>query len=72
MRIDAADALESKFYLKNCYDPWLRVYNRGWITLVNKKKNAFGGKLIDIVLRSLTERKTNMERNEIDKCKKRN
>ena len=70
MRIYATDALKSDSYLKNCYNPCLRVYNRGWLTLVNENYFVFGEKLMEKVSSSLTEWKISTEKNDIDKSKK--
>ena len=46
MRIYHQEAAKSESYIRNCYDPRLRLYNRGWLTLVNEEYFEFGNKLM--------------------------
>ena len=46
MRIYHQEVAKSESYIRNCYDPRLRLYNRRWLTLVNKEYFEFGNKLM--------------------------
>ena len=53
----------------NCYDPSLKVYNRGWLTLVNEKQFDFRQKLMEQVSQLLTQNTLTFDKQVIKKRK---